>query len=505
MKARIKNTPIAILALALLFGISACTDSWEEMNTDPNKLEALSDEYIFTSALRNTFTNQLTHIHVVHAGQYAHLMVGEAKYRDYDKYYGAGSDDYSESIYRGTYRSGIKNITEVLELTAEGSTYANKYRNAQAEIIAVVNFARITDLFGDIPYTEAGMGKYGIKQPVYDAQEDIYSDMVARLKNAMDILSETEAAANIYPETFDPVYGGAIENWILFANSMRFRLAMRARFADAQKYEPLIAECLTGPLIEENSQNPVLENQVSDDPLLYNAWNDFVIAYENGEYAYLWSDKFINTLEDSNDPRLSFFATKNKDGEYLGMPNGLSDSKFPSWPQSNTSVPSAEFFAKDQPYYLITAAEIWLLKAEAALFGIGTGDANLHYQNGIRAAMEQWDIHSDSISNFLAEEAEARLNGDTENQFRQIATQMWISSLPNSLEAWNTVRRTAYPVIEQRTGPDYSQGITEGYMPTRLFYPGQVERSINGANMDEAISRMPDGDKIDSRVWWDVR
>lgn len=504
MKTRIKNTHIAILAIVLLSGLSACTDSWEEMNSDPNKLEVLPDEYIFTSALRNTFTNQLTHINVVHAGQYAHMMVGEAKYRDYDKYYGAGSDDYSESIYRGTYRSAIKNITEVLELTSEGS-FANVYRNAQAQIIAVVNYARITDLFGDIPYSEAGMGKYGIKQPVYDTQEDIYSDMVERLTNAIDILGEAEAASNIYKETFDPVYGGDIENWILFANSLRFRLSMRARFADAQKYEPIIAECLTGSLIEYNNQNPILENQVSDDPLLYNSWNDFVIAYENGEYSYLWSDKFINTLEDTNDPRLSFFATKNKNGKYLGMPNGLSDSKFPSWPQSNTSVPSAKFFAKDQPYYLITAAEIWLLKAEAALFGIATDDANLFYQNGIIAAMEQWAINSDSITKYITYELEATLNGDTENQFRQIATQLWISSLPNTLESWNTIRRTGYPVIEQRTGSDYSQGITNGLMPTRLFYPTQVERSINGENMNEAINRMPDGDKIDSKIWWDVR
>lgn len=504
MKTRLKNIYKAILAIVLVLGLSSCTDRWEEMNSDPNKLEDLPDEYLFTSTLRNTFTDQLTHTHVVHAGQYAHIMVGEAKYRDFDKYYGAGSDDYSEILFRGIYRNAIKNITEVLHLTSEG-TYENKYRNAQAQIIAVVNFAKITDLFGDIPYSEAGMGKQGITQPVYDSQEDIYSDMVERLKNAIATLRNPEASSHIYPESFDPMYGGDIENWICFANSLRLRLSMRARFADAQKYEPVIAECLNESLIEENSQNPVLDNQASDDPVLYNYWNNYVIAYENGEYTFLWSNKFITTLENTNDPRLSFFATRNNDGIFLGMPNGLSDSKFPSWQQSNTSVPSADFFAKDQPYYLITAAEIWLLKAEAALFGIATGDANLHYQNGIIAAMEQWAIHSDSISHYIANESEATLYGDTENQFRQIATQLWISSLPNSMESWNTIRRTGYPEIVQRTGPDYSQGITNGYMPSRLFYPSQVERSINGLNMNEAISRMPAGDKIDSRLWWDVR
>ncbi len=504
MKTIIKNLFIGKFAVVVLISVlSACTERWEEMNTNPNNLQDLPDEYLFTTAIRTTFTDQLTYTHVTHAGQYAHIMLGEVKFRDIDKYYGTGSGDYSESIFRGVYGNAIKNITEVLQLTSDGK-YKNEYRNAQAQILAVVNFAKLTDLFGDIPYSEAGMGKYGITLPKYDMQEEIYSNMVERLKNSIVILKQPEAESNIYPEAFDPVYFAEVDNWIRFANSVRLRLAMRARFVDPQKYNAIISECLMDVLIEENAQNPILENQVSDDPVLYNSWYDYVVDYENGEYSFLWSEKFINTLSNSNDPRLSFFATKNNDDEYLGMPNGLSDTAFPSWPQSNTSAPTAEFFAKDQPYYLITAGEIWLLRAEAALFSIATGDANVLYQTGVRLAMEQWAINSESIASFFADEEEATLYGDTENQFRQIATQLWIAPLPNTLESWNTIRRTGYPEIPQRTGSDYSQGVTNGYMPTRLFYPTQVERTINGENMEAAIDRMPDGDKIDSRVWWDL-
>lgn len=502
MKTALKNTFIGKLVI-LLVVLSACTERWEEMNSNPNKLKDLPDEYLFTTAVRQTFTDQLNYTNVTHGGQYAHIMLGEVKYRDFDKYYGEGSDDWSEKIYRGIYGNSIKTTSEVLELTSEGE-YGNEYRYAQAQILAVVSFSRLTDLFGDVPYSEAGLGKYGITTPQYDTQEDIYSNMMDRLTNSIETLQKPEALANIYPQAYDPVYAGNIENWIRFANSLRLRLSMRARFADAQKYEAIIVACLSEILIEDNSQNPILENQDSDDPLLYNSWYNYVVDYENGEYTYLWSEKFIKALDSTNDPRLSFFATLNKDGQYLGMPNGLSDSKFPSWPQGNTSAPSAEYFAKDQPYYLITAGEIWLLRAEAALFDIAGDNANILYQTGISMAMKQWDINADSIIRFLANEPEASLYGDSENQFRQIATQLWIAPLPNTLESWNTIRRTGYPEIAQRTGSDYSQGITHGYMPTRLFYPSQVERSLNGDNMDEAISRLPDGDKIDATVWWDV-
>ena len=149
-----------------------------------------------------------------------------------------------------------------------------------------------------------------------------------------------------------------------------------------------------------------------------------------------------------------------------------------------------------------------MLRAEAALFNInGTGgDANVMYQYAIGEAMEQWNIDLDSIDNYLATELEATLYGDQENMFRQISTQMWICSVPNAFESWCTIRRTGYPIIEQRTDPNLSQGITNGFMPSRVSYPVTKERTINGENLDEAISRLPGGeDKVDAKVWWDVR
>ncbi len=504
-----KRTP-ARLILILIFvfsGLTACTERWEEMNTDPNRLTDLPDEYLFTSAVRGAFNDAMGDIQVNFGGQYAHIYISNNWVREIDKYNGYGTQDYPEMVFSGVYNSSIRNLVEVLRITSEGEKYENRWHNAQAQIVAIISFSKLTDMFGDVPYSEGGMAKYGIEEPEYDTQEEIYSDMVDRLESCISVLEEPEAESNIYASDVDPVFKGDLDLWIRFANTYRFHLAMRARFADPGKYEPVVSECLSLPLIESNDQNPTLETSESKSEL-YNPWYWYWQSSQEGVYNLVWAEKFINTLKETGDPRLEFFASKNSEEEYLGMPNGLTDEAFSSWNKKNASVPSEAFFAKDQPIYLLTAAQVWLLRAEAALFNLSGagGDANMLYQRAIELAMEQWNIDSDSIAAYLAGEAEATLYGDQENRFRQISTQMWIASVPNAFESWCTIRRTGYPEIPQRTGPLLSPGITSGYMPTRASYPFTRELTINGDNLNEAIGRLPGGeDRIDARLWWDIR
>ena len=499
-------TPVLLLAMVISV-ITGCTKRWEKMNTNPNRLTDLPDEYLFTSAVRGAFNDDMGDIQVNFGGQYAHIYISNNWVREIDKYNGYGTQDYPEMIFSGVYNSSIRNTVEVLRLTDKGGRYENKWHHAQAQLIGIISFSRLTDLFGDIPYFEAGMAKYGIEKPKYDRQEDIYADMVDKLGKCVQVLQESGAQDGIYAPGVDPVYKGDPDKWVRFVNSYRLHLAMRARFADPAKYEPVITECLSLPLIETNDQNPVLETSASKSDM-YNPWWWYWKSSQEGIYNLVWADKFISTLQETHDPRLFFFATKNPEGLYKGMPNGLTDEAFSSWNKKNASIPSGRFFAQDQPVYLITAAQVWLYRAEAALFNIGGtgGDPNIMYQTAIRLAMKQWNIQPDSIDQYLANEPEATLYGDQENRFRQIATQMWIASVPNAFESWCTIRRTGYPLIPQRTQPWLSKGITDGHMPTRLSYPVTTERSINGKNLEEAISRLPGGqDRIDARVWWDVR
>lgn len=497
----IKRLLIVLIALSMF---TACDERWEDMNTDPNQLSSLPDEYLFTNAVRQSFRDQLGRFDIDYGGQYAHIWVADNWNREVDKYNDIHSQgDISERVFRGVYNGPIRNIVEVLQMTGPGGDFENSARNAQASIIATMNFSRLTDFYGDIPYFEGGMGKYDILKPVYDDQEVIYDDMVSRLQDAISVL-KSASDSDIYLSDEDPLFAGDRDKWIRFANSLRFRLAMHARFADPGKYNSVIDECLDEALIEDNSQNVELEMQDSDNPDLYNPWHNKIIDYQSGIYTLNWGEKFITALQDVNDPRLPFFATTTSEDEYLGMPNGLIDTYYAGWSRANSSLATEQFLAKDQPLYMMCASEIYLLRAEAALFGLRAGDANQLYQTGIEMAMEKWNIADSLVVEFLANETEASLNGNQENMFRQIATQLWISFVPNTFEAWTTIRRTGYPVIEQRTSDMYSKGVTDGYLPTRNNYPFTVEKSVNGENQDAAIANMG-GDEIDLKLWWDVR
>ena len=497
----IKSLLVVLFAL-LMF--SACDERWEEMNTNPNQLSTLPDEYLFTNAVRQTFRDNYDRFDIDIGGQYAHIWVADNWNREIDKYNDIhSSGDVNESVFKGIYNGPIRNIVEVLQLTGTGGEFENPARYAQASIVATLNFSRLTDLFGDIPYFEGGMGKYDILKPEYDQQELIYDDMVSRLQESVSVL-KSASDSEIYSSGEDPVFAGDRDKWIRFANSLRLRLAMHARFADPGKYNSVIGECLEEALIEDNSQNVKLEMQDSDNPDLYNPWYRKIIDYQGGIYTLNWGGKFISALQDSNDPRLPFFATKTNEGEYLGMPNGLSDVNYAGWSRANSSLATEQFLAKDQPMYLMSASEIYFFRAEAALFSLGSGDANELYQTGIEMAMDQWNIADSLVTEFLVNEQEASLNGDQENMFRQIATQLWISFVPSTFESWTTIRRTGYPVIEQRTSDMYSSGVTDGFMPSRIKYPFTVEKSVNEENLEAAIANMG-GDEIDLKLWWDER
>jgi len=141
----------------------------------------------------------------------------------------------------------IKYINEIILLNEdEQGNPINEVKLALANILGVCNFAKLTDLYGAIPYTEGGWGRKNILYPAYDSQEFIYHDMMDKLKNSIDVLKSADPA-EAYPD-FDPLYNNDLSKWVRFANSLRLRLAMRARFIDPSNSSQVISECLNRKL-----------------------------------------------------------------------------------------------------------------------------------------------------------------------------------------------------------------------------------------------------------------
>ncbi len=489
-----------IILFALLFTFSGCNEHFEEMNKDPNAITDIPDDFLFASLARNTARDNIGRWQQDFGAQYAHQAISNTWQKSIDQYLDSHQQgDVAEGMFSSSYRNCIKYANEIVALNSEEGN-VNELKIAMAKTLALVTFAKLTDFFGDVPYFEAGMGKYDVLLPKYDEQQLIYSDMVDQLE-AIHTTIVNGNPENGFPGQ-DPIYNNDLEKWGRFVNSLQFRLAMRARFADPGKYNAIISNCLSKPLIEENSQNASLEHWDSERGELYNPWYNLKINYMANTYQYNLSSTLVDWLKENNDPRIVALVKPNNDGEYVGMPNGLVDAAISNYVRSNVSVPGDLMLAPDQPLDIVAASEIWFLRAEAALFNLGGNeDANELYQKGIEQSMARWEIDATA---YISTSPLATLSGTTEEQFEQIGEQMWIAFIPNHQEAWSNMRRTGYPVIQKRTNPLLSKGVTDGYLPKRLKYPYTVEKSLNGDNMQEAIDRIG-GDKIDTPVWWDVR
>lgn len=483
--------------ILILFILGACDEKFEEINTNPNAVTKIDDGYLFSNTVLSTLRgDNNTRSQFPFGSQYGHFYVGQNNAMFIDRYFDYFTSTDYEGLMNAFYQGPIRQVQEVIRFTQPGGENENEVRHAMAKTISFISFSRLADSFGSIPYVEGGIGQLGYVYPKYDEVKFIYQDMLENLKTNYEILSVADPDKGYILE--DPLYNNNLEKWARFANSLRLRLAMRIRFAAPELANPIIAECLTLPLVEDHIHSAGAENQESD---LRGLGNPMYNTYQYWQWKM--SDQLVETLKSNMDPRLEVFVAPNQHGEYLGIPNGLSEEVLISYKWADISDPSKNLVGQGAPSTEMSAAEIWLLRAEAALFDLGPGDANELYRMGIRRSLEQWKVGSDTIDLYLNNAACTILSGSQEEMFEQICTQHWLASIPNFFEAWTNMRRTGYPRVPKRTEPRFSLGITNGEMPKRMRYPSS-EININRENYEKAIEQQGP-DLITTPIWWDVR
>lgn len=405
-------------------------------------------------------------------------------------------DDFNETNpWNGVYKQN-KNLLDALQKTSEFADPSQENAHALALILRSSLFIRLTDSYGDVPYAEAGYEDENgiIETPVYDSQESIYRDCFANLTKAIDLIGESEL---ILLGEADYIYHEDLQKWILFANTIRLRMALRVTGVDASLANQWFAEVAKHPVINSNEESATYERfdiEGFRNPLWHSTPN-----------ISRMSKLFVDYLKDNNDPRLTKFVSPNNIGEYVGLVNGLDYT-------SNTNEFSdigAELAIADRAAPILLYDEVCYIKAEMYLRGLGvTADvieANSWYQNGIRANMEYYNVPTTEIDAFITTEAEATLNGDESNKRRQIGSQKWIGGIYNGYELFADMKRSGYPVIADRTSvddPAVSLGETNGKMPRRLKYPDD-EMHYNTGNYNSAKIATDDNSFL-HRMWWDV-
>ena len=488
-----KKILLTFFALSLVLSSCEFGEGFEEMNIDPNKASQLDVSNKFASAILKTSGGRYENwrASLIYQSTMIQHLSSTAGYWSGDKYF--RSDQYANALWDRYYPDVIKEIEDIrAQLTSEGNSGSEM---GMLRILRVFAFTRLTDIYGDIPYSEAGQGYInGILKPKYDAQQDIYMDMLKELEAAV-----AQIGASTTMGSSDLIFQGNTTKWKAWGNSMMLRLAMRLTKADSATAKAWAEKAVAAGTMTSNDHIAMVQH--TDGPAGINKNGHGEVWQADGNARM--SKTFMDWMSD--DPRLTVLAQRTSDGstavaDLIGMPNGSDGNSIPD--NSIYASLNDDLKGVDVPMVFHSYAEVRLLKAEMAFRGWSVpGDAKTHYEAGVKAAMQMLGtiypkttaISDAEVATYLAAKPYDAARG-----WEMISEQYWAATLLNEYESFNNWRRTGYPTL---TPVNYDGNVTGGTIPRRLIYPVS-EQNTNGYNYSAAVARQG-ADNFTTRIWWD--
>ncbi len=489
-----KKILLTFFALSLVLSSCEFGEGFEEMNIDPNKASQLDVSNKFANAVLNTSGSRYENwrASLIYQSTMIQHLSSTASYWSGDKYF--RSDQYANALWDRYYPTNIKQIEDIkAQLISEGNSGSEM---GMTRILRVFAFTRLTDIYGDIPYSEAGQGyTNGILKPKYDAQQDIYMDMLKELEEAVAQIGSSTTLGNS-----DIMFKGDTAKWKAWGNSLMLRLAMRLTKADSATAKAWAEKAVAAGTMTSNDHIAHVPHTNGPEGINQNGHGEVFDADGNPRI----SKTFADWLKD--DPRLPILAARRSDGstnpaDLIGMPNGSTGATVPDtsiYAEPNRNV----ITGKDAPMVFQTYAEVRLLKAEMAFRGWSVpGSAEAHYNAGVKAAMQmlsQLYTNAAVITDAEVDAYLAKKPYDASKGWEMISEQYWAATLLNEYESFSNWRRTGYPTLVPTSDPGSDTG---GPIPRRLIWP-EGEASTNAENFAAAIARQGPNNMV-TRVWWD--
>ncbi|MDL2211174.1 SusD/RagB family nutrient-binding outer membrane lipoprotein [Bacteroides sp. OttesenSCG-928-M17] len=515
-----------------LFVLASCTDDFQKHNT--NEHEATEEMLSYDNLKIGGFFPQMQRdvIPVSDEGandyQRAQNLTGDI----YSGYMGAigmwnsGSNNTTYNLLFDTWNdvafnvaftkvmSAWKQIVNLVEDEENSITYA------LAQVLKVAAMHRITDNYGPIPYLKFGHG--GITTP-YDSQEEVYKSFFAELNEAIEIITDfLEKNPTARPlKKFDMVYEGNFSKWLLFANSLKLRLAMRTVYVTPDLAKQYAEEAVASGVLENNSDNANLTstNGIAVYHPLKKCWDDYSDTRMGANM-----ESFLKGYNDNRIGKYFREATIDENGGYYGVRTGIritnKDNYLP------LSVPNIE---ANTPVQWMCAAEVYFLRAEGAIRGWNMkGSAKELYEKGITTSFQQWKVevdeylsdntskpaaYIDQVASNSIHLGDKRLStitiawdekADMEQKLERIITQKWIAMFPDGQEAWTEFRRTGYPKIFPVAVNNSANTINTDVQIRRITFP-KSEYNNNEVEVKKAVSLLGGADTGGTKLWWDKK
>ncbi|MEN8156806.1 MAG: SusD/RagB family nutrient-binding outer membrane lipoprotein [Bacteroidota bacterium] len=508
-----------IFAILLISVISGCTADFEEINTNPNRTivgqvqaSSIFEPLIYNGANAWLYYTWFWNNELI---QYTAFTGGTT--REEHRY--SISDGNWSNVWN-LYGRYTNNTLHMHDLAVD---QGDKSLEAIALTLKVLFMSNLTDIFGDIPYKEAFTGRIpgGTITPRFDSQKEVYELMLADLEMANDIYATNPL---FMKPALDGLYGGSMEQWRKFNNSIYLRLLCRVSGRGEMNVDTKMTEILDNP-----SDYPVFTSNNDNATVVYTGIdpyrNEFAITTEgdltsSGRKLTEQLIKMTVVTDDFGeqvyeDPRLPIIGkrnpseTSNPDSLWKGTIAGCTPEEQGEADRGTSWLNAAVICRPDAPGWFMDYAEVELILAEAALKGLipgGDTEAKAHYTNAVTASLNKWseygmysetpvNISPNDITEYLASDLASWDNSTNKEEL--VANQKYLALFWIGMEAWHEYRRTGYPELTIGDGTVFNDFI----LPTRFAYPSNTI-ATNKANAEEALERMGGSNTMKTAVWW---
>jgi hypothetical protein len=472
-----------IIIFIATLGLASCTKDLSQINTNPNSPIDAQPSLLFRKVLFD-YGEQMS-FEAFDAGNLLGQYFTMIDFNNFDRH------ALAEPLYAGNpWPFMYKNLrdNEIILQKANSNPTFVVYKGPALVMKAYIT-AALTDLYGDVPYSDALQGKSDIFTPKYDKQEDIYQGANGILKNLENAVAVMTAYSGTTKLDGDIVYNGNLQNWIKFANSLRIKYLMRISGKIDVKSQ-LQAIYASGNYIGANTNNAVFQFSAT-------APNNFRITTARvGDFSlYILSKTAEEILKNYSDTRLMLFyrPTAANAANYTGLVNGPDAATSPVT-VSNYSLTGTIFRENgaNLKFNYMTAWETNFFLAEAAQKGFITASSKNLYDLAVTQGFEYWNT---PIPATYLTAGPAFFNPLSPDALKQIITQKWIPNNLNGYEAWIEYRRTGFPVLKP-----VQASRNNGLYPVRMPYP-QEESTLNVDNYKVAATAT-NNNSINTKVWW---
>jgi hypothetical protein len=452
-----KKIIITILFAGALF--SSC-EKWIDpaMNVDPNNPTNVAMAQLIAPVEANLayiVGGELARFNCAWMQQIAGLQAQSSE----NDLYIIGESDVTNAWSANLYAPGMVDAKIMMEKAI--ATNSPHYSGV-GKVLMAYHLGVTTDLWGDIPYSDALKGEKNEFKPKYDTQEKIYTTIFTLLNEA---ITELGSASSVYsPGDEDLIYAGDLAKWKKTAYALKARYSLHlAKKKGASAYTDALAALANAFKSNDDDFKFVFGSAYNNANPIYKS--------EQERSGYLAANStYMNMLKATNDPRKAVYFSGD-----IGSAAGENNT--------NAATIGASYASAISPVYLISFAEIKFIEAEASFKTNDKVRAANACNDGLKASLQREGVYGDGTWFNTQKETDATIS------LEKIMNQKYLSSFLQ-IESWTDWRRTGFPALVKATGAVTSE------IPRRLPYPDD-ERLYNGDNM-------PAGLTITSRVWWDA-